>query len=209
MLQSLYTAANAIDTYKSSLLTTANNVANINTPYYKSNSLQLASLKQGGISVSSIRQNQSQAYTITSGRTLDFVIAGPGQFRLNQDGQDYFTRKGIFYVDGQWSLVDSDGRVLLDNVVQPGETASQVQVDDRGNVMVGDKVRGKIDIYDAYGNKMTEDQYQLKSGEVEASDVDTAKEVVNMLVAQKATLANYTVVRTNDEMLGLIVNLVG
>ncbi len=63
---------------KNSLITTANNVANINTPYYKSNSLQLSELKQGGVNVASIRQNEQLSYTIASGRTLDFVIDGQG-----------------------------------------------------------------------------------------------------------------------------------
>jgi len=208
MIQGLYNSANAINVYNTSLAVTANNIANINTPYYKSNTLQLHDLKQGGVAVSSIRQNQSLSYTIQSGRNLDFVIEGKGNFKLNDNGNAYFTRNGSFYLDGKGDIVDSKGRALLQDVVQPGETIEDFSITDEGEITVNDQYRGKIDIYDSYGNKIPEDLYSLKSGQLEVSDVDYAREVVNMMVTQHATSANVASVRTYDEMLGLIVNLV-
>jgi len=160
------------------------------------------------VAVSSIRQNQSLSYTIQSGRNLDFVIEGKGNFKLNDNGNAYFTRNGSFYLDGKGDIVDSKGRALLQDVVQPGETIEDFSITDEGEITVNDQYRGKIDIYDSYGNKIPEDLYSLKSGQLEVSDVDYAREVVNMMVTQHATSANVASVRTYDEMLGLIVNLV-
>lgn len=208
MIQGLYNSADALNTYKTSLAVTANNIANINTPYYKSNTLQLYDLENGGVNVSSIRQNQSLSYTIQSGRTLDFVIDGQGSFKLNDNGNAYFTRNGSFYLDGEGSIVDSKGRTLLEDIVQPGESVQDFSITDNGEVTINEQYRGKIDIYDSYGNKMPEDLYSLRSGELEVSNVDYAREVVDMMVNQNAFSANIGAVRTHDEMLGLIVNLV-
>ena len=209
MMQGLYESANAISTYKNSLITTAHNVANINTPYYKSNSLQLYDLKQGGVNVAAVRQNQDQSYTISSGRTLDFVIDGPGQFMLQDGDKEYFTRRGIFFLDGEGDIVDREGRTLLEDVVQPGETIDEFSIGQDGTFTINGEYRGKIDIYDSYGNKIPEDLYMLKSGMLEVSDVDYAREVVDMIAAQNALSANYASVRSYNELLGLIVNLVG
>lgn len=209
MLQSLYTGANAIDTYKNSLITSAHHVANINTPYYKSNTLHVKALEYGGMDVASIRQNQSLSYTIQSGRTLDFVIDGPGNFRLDDNGSDYLTRRGIFYVDGAGSVVDDKGRVLLPEVVREGESASDLNVSENGVFRVNGEVRGNIDIYDNQNNRVPQDQYRLRTGELEASDVDAAREIVNMMAAQKSIMFNAASVRASDELLGLIINLTG
>lgn len=209
MLQSIYAGANAISTYKNSLIASANNVANINTPYYKSNSLQLADLKQGGVNVSSIRQNQQLSYTIASGRTLDFVIDGPGQFKLDNGGEDYFTRRGVFYLDAAGNVVDGEGRMLLADVVRPDETEAEISIDDKGVFSVDGEKRGKIDVYDNKGNKQPEDTYKLKTGVLEASDVNFAREIVDMMMAQRSIEANYGSIRANNEMLGVIINLVG
>ncbi|PLX69418.1 MAG: hypothetical protein C0603_00375 [Denitrovibrio sp.] len=208
MLQSIYTGAEAISTYKNSLITTAHNVANINTPYYKSNSLHLVDLKQGGVNISSVRQNDQLSYTIESGRTLDFVIAGEGQFKLDDNGSDYYTRSGVFYQDVAGNVVDSEGRLLLEDVVQPNENISEFDIDKDGTFSINGDVRGKVDIYDNFGNKQPDDLIEIKTGELEASDVDIAREIVNMMTTSSAMTANYANIKTADEMLGLIVDMV-
>lgn len=208
MLQSLYTGANAIDTYKNSLITTAHNIANITTPYYKSNTLQLNALKYGGMDVASIRQNQSLSYAITSGRTLDFVIDGPGKFKLDDNGEDYYTRRGIFYTDGSGSIVDDKGRVLLPEVVEPGENIEKFNISENGVFSINGEVRGKIDVYDNQQNKVSDDLYRLRTGKLEASDVDTAREIMNLMIVNRAAQSNYAAINANNDMLGLIINIV-
>jgi len=208
MIQSLYTAANAIDTYKNSLIITSGNIANINTPYYKSNTIQLQELKNGGVSVSSIRQNQQQSYTISSGRQLDFVIDGPGNFKLDDGGRDHFTRNGIFYQDEEGSIIDSEGRILLRDVFEPDESMRDAEIGEDGTFFVNGEVRGKVDVYNSYGERIPDSQYDLRTGEIEVSDVDYAREVINTIVQQNAFTANVASLRTNDEMIGLIVDLV-
>lgn len=208
MMQSIHANVNAINTYKNAVINSAHNIANIDTPYFKSNSLQLSDLKQGGVNVAAIRQNQSQSYTIQSGRTLDFVIEGEGQFKLDAGERDHFTRNGKFYLDAEGSIVDSKGRVLLEDVVRPDENIDDYEITEKGEFIVNREYRGKIDIFDSYGNKIPEEQYRVKSGMIEVSDVDYAKEVVDMIAAENAISANYAAVKTFDELTGLIVDLV-
>lgn len=208
MLDSLYTGANAISTYENALSTTANNIANINTPYFKSNSIQLAELKHGGVAVSSIRQNQELSYTIQSGRTLDFVIDGEGMFRLDDNGQDYFTRRGDFTLDAEGNITDREGRILLPEVIDEGESISDADIAEDGTITVNGEFRGKVDVYSQYGEEIAENHYRLRTGELEASNVDLAREMVNMMITQNAMTANYANVRAGDEMLGMIVDMV-
>jgi len=207
MLQGLSANVTGINAYKNSLITSANNIANINTPSFKSNSLHLSELKNGGVQVSAVSSNNQQGYLIQSGRTLDFAIQGDGYFKLQgDDGGDYFTRKGNFYVDGEGSLVDERGRTLVEDVVDVGDKLS---IEDDGGILVNGERVGEIPIFDNNGNRIQQDRVDLRSGALEASNVDYAREIVNMMVSQNAMKANITSARTHDDLLGLIVNLKG
>jgi flagellar basal body rod protein FlgG len=206
MLQGLSSNVTGINAYKNTLITSAHNVANINTPAFKSNTLQLSELKNGGMQVASIRQSDLQSYSINSGRPLDFYINGDGYFKLDDNGEDYFTRKGNFYLDAAGSLVDERGRILMEDVVEPGD---KLDISDDGGVYVNGEERGFIGLFNKNGEEFPRENVDIRSGALEASDVDYAREVVNMIAASRSIESNITSMRTHDDLLGLIVNLKG
>ena len=105
-----------------------NNLANSNTPGYKSSrvtfsdilsqTLRPASGPTGrlggtnplqlgrGSAISSIDQNFAQGSLLTTGRTLDLGVQGNGFFVLSDGNEQFFSRVGAFGLDSQEYLVD-------------------------------------------------------------------------------------------------------
>ncbi len=105
-----------------------NNLANSNTPGYKSSRVTFGdvlsqTLRRGsaptstlggvnpvqlgrGVSVASIDQNFSQGRLVATGRTLDLAIQGEGFFVATDGTNNFFSRVGAFGIDGDQKLVD-------------------------------------------------------------------------------------------------------
>jgi flagellar hook protein FlgE len=105
-----------------------NNLANSNTPGYKSSRVTFGdvlsqSLRRGsaptatlggvnptqlgrGVSVASIDQNFSQGRLVATGRTLDLAVQGEGFFVATDGTNNFFSRVGAFGIDGDQKLVD-------------------------------------------------------------------------------------------------------
>ena len=105
-----------------------NNLANSNTPGYKSSRVTFSdilsqtlrpasgpSARLGGTNplqlgrgavISSIDQNFAQGSLLTTGRTLDLGVQGNGFFVLSDGNEQFFTRVGAFGLDSEEYLVD-------------------------------------------------------------------------------------------------------
>lgn len=207
MIQGMYTSLSALNAYADSVASSAGNIANINTPGYKSNSVALADMSTGGVKISSIIRNSGVSYAISTGNNLDLAIQSDGNFRVTSPNGDVsYTRNGNFTLDTQGDLVDSQGNVLLTNV---GTNASSIDVASDGTVIANGQVRGQIQLYDNNGQLMNQSQTDIRSGALEASNVDIAKEIINMNLSQRAFSFNLAALKTQDEMLGTILDLRG
>jgi len=105
-----------------------NNLANVNTVGYKSNTVTFAELlsqtirgatgptgglggtnplQSGtGVEVSGISRNQTQGNISSTGQALDVAIDGAGYFVLSSGQQMVYSRGGSFAIDAQNTLVD-------------------------------------------------------------------------------------------------------
>lgn len=145
MLRSLWTAASGMTAQQLNVDTIANNLANVNTTGYKSESAEFKSLlyqnlqskttsangenkpvsAQVGLGVrnSSITSNFSQGSYLASDSNFDFAITGTGLFGVMQnDGTVAYTRNGNFYVSQGTEglmLCTSEGYPVLDTDGQP------------------------------------------------------------------------------------------
>jgi len=81
-----------------------------------------------GVMVSSITNNTGQGGLQNTGRVLDLAIDGNGWFVLSTDGNsvsgsgaanERYSREGIFYIDDQGNLVNSNGYNLCDSNGDP------------------------------------------------------------------------------------------
>ncbi len=127
MSGSLYTALSALNAHQGWLDVIGNNLANTNTPGFKSasasfgdafsRSLQPAMLAGkgggtnpmqigGGVAMGAITRDFAQGAMSETGRTFDLAIGGRGFFALNNGQTDLYTRVGSFGLDSSSSLVD-------------------------------------------------------------------------------------------------------
>ncbi|MCQ2492985.1 MAG: flagellar hook-basal body protein [Lachnospiraceae bacterium] len=137
MVRSLWTGATGMRAQQVNMDTIANNLANVNTTGYKTQTNEFRSLlyqtiqtettssngetKPGsaqvglGVRNASINTNFSQGSLLASESDTAFAIDGKGFFAVQAaDGNTYYTRNGTF----QWSLANT-GNMLCDSVGNP------------------------------------------------------------------------------------------
>jgi flagellar basal-body rod protein FlgG len=168
--------------------------------------------------------------------STDLAIMGDGFFQVQmQDGSLAYTRDGSFKMDANGRLTTSDGLLVIPNIVIP-QNAVGINVSPDGIVSVslgngniqnvgnlttvrflnpaGLKPIGN-NLYSetpSSGNPTEgipgQDGYgALQQGYLEKSNVDVVKEMVDMIVAQRAYDINSKTITTADEMLRTVSNI--
>ncbi|NLW78092.1 MAG: flagellar hook-basal body complex protein [Ruminococcaceae bacterium] len=155
MLQGFYSAASGMFMQQRHLNVLANNLANTQTPGYKTNRLVSTTFEQtllarlergnsaylGGVG-SPARIVDEVADIFTEGgltateRPFDFAIMGYGFFNVRaDDGQTYLTREGQFDLDDEGFLILRDrGQVLGVGGAPIQVGTSDIAVDEAGNI---------------------------------------------------------------------------
>jgi len=136
MIRSLYSGVAGMKTQQTKMDVIGNNIANVSTFGYKfgraafrdiyyqtTAAASAATATSGGTnplqigygsSVASVDINHGQASFSTTGYTLDCAIAGEGYFQvMDNDGNIFYTKAGIFDIDAEGNLVDSNGYFVL------------------------------------------------------------------------------------------------
>ncbi|NLW83488.1 MAG: flagellar hook-basal body complex protein [Phycisphaerae bacterium] len=128
MSSALSAAVSGLKAHQTMLDVAGNNLANVNTVGYKSNTVTFAELlsqtirgatgptgglggtnplQSGtGVEVSGISRNQTQGNISSTGQALDVAIDGAGYFVLSSGQQMVYSRGGSFAIDAQNTLVD-------------------------------------------------------------------------------------------------------
>lgn len=128
MASSLFTALSGLKTHESWISVIGNNLANANTPGYKSaraifsdqfsQTLRFASLPSGslggrnpmqvglGVQLADIGRDFGQGALATTGRTFDLALNGNGHFMLTDGINTLYSRVGTFGLDATSRLVD-------------------------------------------------------------------------------------------------------
>ncbi|ATW25660.1 flagellar basal-body rod protein FlgF [Candidatus Formimonas warabiya] len=158
MIRSLYSGVSGMKNNQTALDVIANNIANVNTPGFKSQKVAFEDLMSQTISnattssdtslganasqvgvgstVSGIASNFSQGISQTTERDLDLAINGNGFFVVQDiNGRVYYTRDGAFEFDSDGYLVNRNGYRVLSNdgsTIQITDTISSVTVDSSG-----------------------------------------------------------------------------
>src|SRR3954464_11466660 len=134
MLRSMFSAISGLRAHQTKMDVVGNNIANVNTVGYKSQTTVFEDtlsqiLRNGsaptadtagtnpaqvglGVKVAGITTNFSQGSTQNTGRSTDFMISGDGFFMTKAGGETLYTRAGSFDTDGTGNLVTPDGAKL-------------------------------------------------------------------------------------------------
>ena len=125
MIGSLYAGISGLNANASAMSVIGDNIANVNTTAFKSNSASFVSvLSQSltgstgntmgrGVQLGGVSETWSQGTLETTGNGTDLGINGKGFFMVNDHaGLTYYTRAGGFNFDLDGNLVNADGLIV-------------------------------------------------------------------------------------------------
>lgn len=193
MINTLFIGMSGLTSYSNGLHTLANNVANLNTPGFKSSSLQFADLfyangnsangqlgtagAQAGHGVTTTRSslNFSQGELRQTGNTFDLAVDGAGLFVLrDSSGALRYTRAGQFEFDAAGTLIEP---VSTLQVMGRGANGALVPISLSGHHVSAPKATGTVKFS---GNLSSTEASQTISGVkvIDAKGVEHALSLV-------------------------------
>ncbi len=209
MMRSMYSGVSGLKTHQTKMDVIGNNIANVNTVAYKSNSITFselmyqttqkasgASAKTGGTNARQIGLGvrsgaigtaiSSQGATQTTGNPFDLCITGKSFFIVSDGSTNYFTRAGAFNVDAVGNLVMASNGYL----VQGWGLQSEVRTGSDGTDIVV-PVEGKLDTENLTTLKIMSDENMTTSpeattkgtvaGVIDRNDPEIAKEAGRLI----------------------------
>lgn len=183
-----------------------------------------------GVAIAGTARIDTQGTIATTGNTLDMAIQGDGYFQvLMPDGRTGYTRAGNFSLSAEGTIVTADGMPLQPQIQLPSGTTSIAIAPDGtvsatadgqaatevgrietarfvngaglqavgGNLLVETAASGAAQV----GAPGSEGRGMVKSGALEASNVNVVEELVDMIETQRAYEVNSKMIQSTDEML--------
>lgn len=184
-----------------------------------------------GVSIDGTARIDTQGTLNTTGNTLDMAIQGDGYFQIQMpDGRTGYTRAGNFSLSADGKIVTGDGMPLQPEIQVPANTIAiaigpdgtisatvdgQASPTEIGKIETARFVNGAGLL--SIGNNLlietgasgtpqvgapgTEGRGSVKSGSLEASNVNVVEELVDMIETQRAYEVNSKMIQATDEML--------
>jgi flagellar basal-body rod protein FlgF len=216
------------------------NLANVSTVGYKrlcstfSESLQA---QQAGTeeettgSVTSIASlDFSQGHMVKTDRPLDLALFGKGFFVIETPEGPLYSRNGIFQVNQNGQLVNSEGRMIAGEAgpitVPTNVGPSQLSVTGDGSINAGGTAIGKLRLVDFPSNEdklvpagancsrmpediqpVTAEQIVVRQGCQEASNVKMIDELVDMIIVSRLYEANMKSIAAQQEASSSIIDV--
>lgn len=234
MYTSFYTAAQGVVAQQKRMDVVANNMANINNYGYKSKNATFFELMHYNLNNAHGEDTTIQAgagTVLTRTNTdfspngihktespYDFALTGPGFFMLKNPNNNEitYTRNGRFSLSqrgANFFLVNDKGNYVLDQSGQPiqvvdGNLNAQIGVY-RFNVLDGMRSVGDNEFQPTAknGNPILDANAEIVDHALEASGVDLAQEMSQVIESQRAYSYAMRMVQTSDEIVGTINNL--
>jgi flagellar basal-body rod protein FlgG len=228
MLNGLYSAAAGMIAQQTRMDALANDISNVNTTGYKQLRLGFRDLVYniesgmrigaGAALVDGGREFQPGAFQ-QSDNPLSVAIAGSGFFQVRMaDGRTALTRSGDFHVDAGGGIVTATGQRLI--TVPAGATSDSFSIAQDGTVTSGTTTIGRIQLVDVAspdrlqpvgdslfvptaqsGAPRTATGATMQQGFLEASNVDLAGAMVNVIDAQRSFQFDSRVIQTQDQLM--------
>jgi flagellar basal-body rod protein FlgF len=177
-----------------------------------------------GAHISQIATNDKQGALRQTGNTYDLAVAGSGWFSVQGQNGVAYTRNGTFSIDAKGQLVTADALPVLDDGGRPitiGEGKASIAPD--GRVSVDGRQIAKLaltaldpkrlhklgdNLYTGTVQKGA-DPGRVEQGFLEGSNVNSVKEMVDLISTMRSFEAGQKAVQAEDDSLGKAVNEVG
>ncbi len=158
MMRSLYSGVAGLRTHQTKMDVLGNNIANVNTTSFKSQSITFSDLMyqttqsasgatatKGGTNARQIGLGaksgaiataiESQGATQTTNNPFDLMITGKAFFIVNNGKENLYTRDGSFYVDGAGNLaVQANGYLVQGWKAQEDSETGEITVNKNGGL---------------------------------------------------------------------------
>lgn len=187
-----------------------------------------------GVQTAAVRNIHTQGELAQTSNELDMALVGRGWFQIESpDGTTLYSRSGAFNTNADGQLVTIDGYAIVPGITIP-QDASEVVVSRTGQVQVrvgnssdytdvgqltianfaneaglkplGDNLFAETAASGEAIVAAPEDPgfAYIKQGYLESSNVDSVKEITDMISAQRAYEMNSKVIQTADEMAQIV-----
>lgn len=197
-MDALYSGLSGLHAAQTSQVVTANNIANINTPGFKSRLTRLAEMSGGGVKPN-FSVDSRDGYLIPTGHPTDIAVFGK-----RNNHEDFLTYYGNnaqnFRIDSFGNLFSPSGSLLFTGA------DDNVRLDNEGNLFQNGELIGTISPADGIEGEESLGE-SLLSGFMMGSNVDIASEAVNNMVNLRYLQMNAVTVRSADEMMGTILDM--
>lgn len=177
-----------------------------------------------GVGVSEVGFNLEIGTFMDTGNKTDLAIGGDGFFVLQTPQGQMYTRNGHFSVNEAGQLVSQEGYVVqgVGGAITPG--TEDFTVNQQGQVIVNGAVVGQLQMFfptnPAALQKVGDNLFiggganaggvtRIIQGKLEGSNVNPAREMIQMITAMRAYEANQRTIKAQDDILGKAVNEVG
>jgi flagellar basal-body rod protein FlgG len=184
-----------------------------------------------GVKIAGTSKVDSQGTISTTDNSLDIAIEGSGYFQVQMpDGRIGYTRAGNFSRSAEGAIVTSDGKPLIPQIQIPdtaiainigadgtvsAQLAGQAESSELGKIetarfanpaglqALGDNILSETSASGApqVGAAGEAGRGSLRSGALEASNVNVVEELVDMIETQRAYEVNSKMIQSTDEML--------
>jgi flagellar basal-body rod protein FlgG len=231
MADGIYAAAAGMAAQQTRIDAIANDLANADTPGYKSERVAFKDLVYGsenGVPVGSgaaaldAGRSMQQGVLNDASDPLSLAIDGPGFFQVRRaDGSVGLTRDGSFELDAAGGLVTSQGERLVPPITVPaGTQPKDVSIAQNGAVSVAGRIVGQIALVTvpspggllavgnstylastASGAPIPATGSKIQQSELEASNVDAATAMTDLLDAQQGYSLASRAIQTQDQLL--------
>ncbi|EHS53745.1 MULTISPECIES: flagellar basal-body rod protein FlgG [unclassified Rhizobium] len=187
-----------------------------------------------GVQTAAVRNIHTQGELTQTGNELDMSLVGRGWFQVESpDGTTLYSRSGAFNMNAEGQLVTIDGYLVTPQITIP-QDASEVVISRTGQVQarigndsdytdlgqltianfvneaglkpLGDNLVAETAASGEAIVGVPEDPGfgYIKQGYLESSNVDSVKEITDMISAQRAYEMNSKVIQTADEMAQIV-----
>ena len=228
----------SIDALMRELYIITHNLANVSTAGYKrrcnafSKSLEAQGAGTETYSPGSVDLNSafdfSQGSIIGTGRSLDFALYGKGFFVIETPGGPRYTRNGMFHLNQNGQIVNSEGNTVAGEggpITIPADVELYVSSD--GSIGAGGTAIGKFRLVDFKGDEnklvptgascfrmpdkditpVAAENIVVKQGYQEASNVKIVDELVDMIMVTRLYEANVKFIAARKEISSTIISV--
>ncbi|MFA5523153.1 MAG: flagellar hook-basal body complex protein [Tissierellales bacterium] len=190
--------------------------------------LNVIGTTSGGVRFDKIAIDYTSGITTDTGGKYDFAIQGDGFFKIQTANGLAYTRDGSFTTDENGQLLTKEGYQVLGQNGPIVLGQSSFAVSETGDIIVEGQVENTLDIVNIgnkeYLRKQGNNLYtileniepeesiftgHLLHGYLESSNVNTIKEMVNLITAQRSYESSQKIIQAQDQLLDKVVNELG